>query len=40
MEFQALIAQLERDLAPQLEAISHYLYQNPELGLEEHLAAD
>ena len=40
MEFQALIARLEQDLAPELEAISHYLYQNPELGLEEHLAAD
>ena len=40
MDYQALIARLEGELAPELEAISHYLYENPELGLKEHLAAD
>ena len=40
MDYQALVARLEGELAPELEAISHYLYENPELGLKEHLAAD
>ena len=39
MEFHALIVQLEQELAPQLEEISHFLYAHPELGLEEHQAA-
>lgn len=39
MEFQTMIARLERDLAPELEAISHFLYTHPELGMEERQAA-
>lgn len=39
MEFQTMIAQLEGELAPQLEEISHFLFTHPELGLEEHQAA-
>ena len=39
MEFQTMIAQLEGELAPQLEEISHFLFAHPELGLEEHQAA-
>ncbi len=33
------ISKLEALLAPELEQISHYLYENPELGQEEHKAA-
>ena len=40
MDFQTMIAALEQELAPQLEEISHFLYTHPELGLEEHQAAD
>ena len=40
MDYQTLIAQLEEELAPQLEEISHFLYTHPELGLEEYQAAE
>ena len=40
MNYQTLIAQLEEELAPQLEEISHFLYTHPELGLEEYQAAE
>ena len=40
MDYQTLIAQLEGELAPQLEEISHFLYTHPELGLEEYQAAE
>lgn len=40
MEYRQQIAQLEEQLARELEGISHYLYLHPELGLEEHLSAD
>jgi len=34
------ITRIEAELAPELEQIAHYLYENPELGMEEQLAAD
>ncbi len=34
------ISALEAKLAPELEQISHFLYEHPELGLEEYRAAD
>lgn len=40
MDYQTLIAQLEEELAPQLEKISHFLYTHPELGLEEYQATE
>ena len=40
MNYYEEIAQIEATLAPELEQIAHYLYENPELGMEEQLAAD
>lgn len=40
MEYRALIEKLEQGVAGELEHLSHYLYENPELGMDEHLAAD
>ena len=40
MKYREEIAQIEAKLAPELEQIAHYLYENPELGMEEQLAAD
>lgn len=39
MEYQSMIARMEEVLAPELEAISHFLYTHPELGMEERKAA-
>ena len=38
MEHRALIAELEQAVAPELEALSHFLYTHPELGMEERQA--
>ena len=32
MEHRALIAELEQAVAPELEALSHFLYTHPELA--------
>ena len=40
MKYREEIARIEAQLAPELEQIAHDLYENPELGMEEQLAAD
>ena len=40
MNYREQIAQIEANLGPELEQIAHYLYEHPELGMEEQLAAD
>ena len=39
MNYREEITRIEAELAPELEQIAHYLYENPELGMEEQLAA-
>ena len=39
MNYREEITRIEAKLAPELEQIAHYLYENPELGMEEQLAA-
>ena len=39
MKYREEITRIEAKLAPELEQIAHYLYENPELGMEEQLAA-
>lgn len=39
MNYREEITRIEAELAPELEQIAHYLYENPELGMKEQLAA-
>ena len=39
MNYREEITRIEAKLAPELEQVAHYLYENPELGMEEQLAA-
>ena len=34
MNYREEITRIEAELAPELEQIAHYLYENPELGMK------